>query len=433
MADKKVKLRFWDFLVVFALVYLGSQLVFRYIYPEETPLDAQPVVLSMQDATLRLGQAPVAVIRNNTDVPLVLPERCPRPPVEVFRVEEGNELRDITDDGEPVADCSELSPIPAGESIEVDLAPWKQSLFSETGVYELELMLAGTATGSVSDSSEQGSGAMIKDRAAGDESQYREGVIARFAIEEPGIFTKLFRALITKPLLNALIFIASVIPGHDLGLSIILLTLVVKLLLFLPTQHALEGQRKMQLLQPKFEAVRRQYKDNPQKMQEETMKIWKEHNINPIQSCLPMLVQFPVLIGLFYVVRDGVHLDLSQHLVYGFYQNLDWTFDTSWFGFDLTRSYPWIFPPLLVVLQFLQMKLTFHISDKKKAKELEQKTTPEVDTPQEIQQKLMIYALPLLIGFFAIKFPSAVALYWGISTVFAVGQQLIVNRENIRA
>lgn len=428
MAAKKAKLRIWDFLVVFALVYLGSQLVFRYVYPPATPQDSLPIVVSMEDSTLRLGASPVAEIKNNTDEPLIITDRCPQPPFNIYRVENGNKLTDITAAAEePAVPCETVESIPAGETLSVSLAPWKESLFSQTGLYEIELPVEETGTGA---QVEQGTGAVVTPDASA-ESQYRDGIIARFEIGEPGIFTKLFRSFITKPLLNALIFISSVVPGHDLGFSIILLTLAVKLLLFLPTQHALEGQRKMQLLQPKFEAVRKQYKDNPTKMQEETMKIWKENKVNPMQSCLPMLIQFPILIGLFYVVRDGVHLELSQHLVYGFYQNIDWTFDTRWLGFDLTRSYPWIFPPLLVVMQFLQMKLTFHISDKKKAKELEKKTTPEVDTPQELQQKLMIYLLPLLIGFFAINFPSAVALYWGVSTLFAIGQQLIVNREHI--
>jgi YidC/Oxa1 family membrane protein insertase len=167
-------------------------------------------------------------------------------------------------------------------------------------------------------------------------------------------------------------------------------------------------------------------------MQAETMKLWKEHKVNPLQSCLPLLVQFPVLIGLFYVLREGVHLELSQHLIYPFYKDLDWTFGTHFLGFDLSKSYPWIFPPILVVLQFIQMKLSFMITDKKKAKQIAEHTTKAVDTPQEAQQQMMLYALPFMIGFFALKYPSALSLYWGISTVFAIGQQLIVNREHIR-
>ena len=428
MADtKKSNLRIWDFLVIFALVYLGSQLVTKYFWPSETPEAVSPVVISMQDSTLRLGTTPMVVVKNNTDKELAIPDRCPRPVFDIFSVGENNTLTDITTE-ENVVPCVKVEPIPAGKKATVSLGPWKQALFAQTGMFEVELPMT---IGSGSTVPQDGTGAVVTN--GSDNSQYREGIITRFEIQEPGFFTKLFRAFITKPMLNAIIFVASVTPGHNLGVAIIILTLAVKLLLFIPTQHALEGQKKMQLLQPKFEAIRRQYANDPQKQQAETMKIWKENKVNPLQSCLPLLVQFPILIGLFYVIREGVHLELSQHLIYPYYQNLDWTFGTQFLGFDLTRSYPWIFPPILVVLQFLQMKLSFHLSDKKKAAEIEKNTTAKVDTPQELQQKMMMYLLPLMIGFFALNYASALSVYSGISTVFAIVQQLIVNREHITA
>lgn len=388
-----------------AVAVLGYQLIFQVFFPVEKPqADRPPVEISMKDATVRQGAVPIVIIANNAALPFTVSDRCPRPPVEVFRASATGAYSDITAE-DIVLPCEPVPTVEPGKKIDVSLGPWKNALFTETGSYRLTLSAPDAGTGSV--------------------------LSTDFVITEPGFFTRLFRAFISKPLLNALIFLGSILPGYSLGLAIIVLTLIVKLLLFLPTQHALEGQKKMQLLQPKIEAIRRQYKEDPTKLQQETMKLWKEHKINPFQSCLPLLVQFPVLIGLFYVVRDGVHVELSQHLVYPIYQNLDWTFGTSFLGLDLTQSYWWIFPPLLVVLQFLQMKLTFHIADAKKRKELEKKSTPEVDTPQEMQQKMMLYLLPLMIGFFAITMPSAVSLYWGVSTLFAIGQQMIVNREHL--
>lgn len=423
MADApKNSKRILDFLLIFALVYLGYGAAKTYLFPEQTPAQSMPVVLQMQDSTVRFGVPPVIIIKNNTNAELTIPDRCPRPVVDVFSVNDQNQLTDITPT-EAVGDCMAIDPIPAGKSATVSLNPWKESVFSAPGLYELELPLE-------LDGLNQGTGSVMTGSTS-EGSQYREGIIVRFTISEAGVMAKLFRSFITKPLLNALIFIASILPGHNLGWAIIILTLVVKLLLFIPTQHALEGQKKMQLLQPKFEAIRKQHADNPAKMQEETMKIWKEYKVNPFQACLPMLVQFPVLIGLFYVIRDGSHLEYSKHLIYPFYQDLDWTFGHMFFGLDLTKSYVWIFPPILIVLQFIQMRLSFLIADKKKAKQLEKQTTPQTDTPQELQQKIMMYMLPLVIGFFALRYPSALSIYWGFSTLFAIGQQLIVNREHI--
>jgi YidC/Oxa1 family membrane protein insertase len=261
--------------------------------------------------------------------------------------------------------------------------------------------------------------------------------VARFQISEPGPITKLFRTFITAPFLNFLIFIASLVPSHDLGLAIIILTIVVKIVLFFPTKKALEGQKKMQLLQPKLEALKKQYGSDQQKLNEETMKLWKDHKINPFSACLPTLLQFPILIGLFYVIRDGSHLEVSRHLIYPMYQNLPWTFDTFFLGLDLLKPSIYIMPPLLFAMQFIQMKLSFAINARKKAGKKDDvidvgaKEKKPAD-PQALQQQIMLYGLPLMIAVFAFQFPAAVSLYWGVSTLFSIGQQILVNREHIR-
>lgn len=402
MAEKKSSSRFFDFLVVFAIIYIAVDLGSRWFFPAPTPSVAdQSIVLDMEDDSVTLGKAPVAVVKNTTTTVFTLP--CAELPFSLYRIE--GETRTLVHEGDRTDVCPEVRTIAPSEERTLSLEEWKNQYFADTGTFELVLINSGTGT----------------------------SLMTQFTMQEPGFITKTFRAFITKPLLNALILIASVLPQHDLGLAIILLTLGVKLALFVPTQRALEGQKKMQLLQPKFEAIRREFKNDPVKMQQETMKIWKEHKINPFQSMVPLLVQFPILIGLFYVVQDVVHLDTARHLIYPFYKDLDWTFDTQFFGLDLSKPYVWIFPPALVVLQFLQMKLSFVIADKKKAKQLEKTVTPAVDTPQEVQQKVMLYFLPLLIGFFSLNYASALSIYWGFSTLFAIGQQMIVNREHIKA
>jgi YidC/Oxa1 family membrane protein insertase len=200
----------------------------------------------------------------------------------------------------------------------------------------------------------------------------------------------------------------------------------------------MEGQKKMQMLQPKLEALKKKYPDDPKKVQEETMKLWQEHKVNPFQSCLPTLVQFPVLIGLYYAVREGAALSTAQHLIYPAYQHLSWQFGTQFLGLDLLKPNIYVMPLLLVVLQFLQMKLAFAIQKRKKSKQdvIDLPVKDGVVDPvssQQMQQNIMLYGLPLMIGFFALQFPAAVSLYWGISTLFGIGQQMIVNREHLKA
>ena len=94
---------------------------------------------------------------------------------------------------------------------------------------------------------------------------------------------------------------------------------------------------------------------------------------------------------------------------------------------DLTVPNVTVMPILLVVMQFFQMKLSFAHNKKKQGDQGKKKD--QKASQQEMQQKMMMYGLPLMIGFFAIQFPAAVSLYWAASTVFAVGQQVFVNRK----
>ncbi|MDD5623259.1 MAG: YidC/Oxa1 family membrane protein insertase [Candidatus Peribacteraceae bacterium] len=406
-----------EFALIFAIIYLVTQLIFRVFFPQPTngQNGAGNVIIKPASARIKGDHSVMLTLKNSMTGTLVLPARCPLPPVDVFRVEggSGGALVPLTTT-ETALPCVPLTEVAPHGQAQVDLGPWKYSLLSAMGSYEVRLP----------------AGAKIVAGSGGTKvEQPLPPVTARFSLYEPGPLTRLFRAFITKPFLNFLIFITSLLPDHNLGIAIIVLTIVVKLLLFIPTQHALEGQRRMQKAQPHLDEIRKRYKDDPKKMQEETMKAWKEHGVNPFQSCLPMLVQFPVLIGLFYVIRDGSVLALSQHLIYSFYQHLDWTFNTSFLGLDLLKPSYYIFPPLLVLLQFLQMKLSFSIIARKKKAEQGNKMVNEMEKTQQVQQRMMLYGLPLMIGFFAFQFPTAVSLYWGISTLFAIGQQWVVNRK----
>lgn len=424
MSAKKPTSRILDFLLIFAVVYLGSQFVMGYFFPDQfgnqTAIQA-PVELRLEDDSLSLGKHPVLFVKNHSGAALTLVNRCPKPPVDVYFSQTGDTFAALPQtDGDGCIEAVSLKPsLGEGEEQKIDLGPWKYTLFNQVGTYQIRL--PGSAPVST--------GATL---APADP-------MATLTMSEPGVFAKSFRTFILKPLLNGLVGIASVMPGYNLGLAVILLTLIVKTLLYLPTQSALKGQKKMQMLQPKMEELKKKYADDPKKMQAETMKLFSEHKVNPFSSCLPLLIQFPILIGLFYVIRDASHLEYSRHLLYSTFQQADWSFGHWFLGLDLFKPSVFIMPPLLVVMQFFQMKLSFAINKRKKSKGKgvidvtpkgkEQKS--EAEKQQDLQQKVMLYGLPLMIGVFAFQFPAAVSLYWGVSTLFAIGQQIIVNREHL--
>ncbi len=412
LPPQKSKVSTLEFIATFLVLFFLTNALLKYFFPKQfgaAPQGTPQVVLQMEATKVRTGNDPVIIIKNDTDRDLPLPKRCPQPPVDIAYIEtkaDGTEAKNDLMANQSVLPCVELRVVKASSTERKDLAGWKYTLFERAGTYEASL---GLPEGFVKGNTEN-------------------RITTRFTLVEPGFFTKVFRTFVTRPLLNALVFIASYVPGYNLGIAIIILTILVKLLLLLPSQHALEGQKKLQEIQPKMEELKKKYPGDPKRVQEETMKLWKEMKINPLQSCLPTLLQFPILIGLFFVIRSGVSIETSRHLLYPVYLARPQTVGSFFLGFDLLMPSVYVFPPLLVILQFIQMRMMMK-KPKKKDEIVVRPTGRRFKFPELDQQTIMLYVLPLMIGFFAIKFPAAVSLYWGISTVFGIVQQWFVMRK----
>lgn len=397
------------FLALYFLVDFGLKMVFPETFGSKTQEPAA-ITLSMEDDSMKEGDSPIAIIKNTTAADFALPKRCPQPPFDVMLVttENGSEQKTDLMANTTIGECVHPDAVKAGETAKIPLTPWKYALFAENGTYQLELAKPENFTGS---------GAL--------------NLTTRFTLSEPGVFTKVFRTFVSKPLFNGLLLIGSV-TSNNLGIAIIILTIIVKLVLLVPNQHALEGQRKLQMLQPKLDELKKKHPDDPRKVQEETMRLWKEFNINPLQSCLPTLLQFPILIGLFYVVQDGAAIDTSRHLLYSYFVENPVHLEEMFLGLNLLKP-SWIFPPLLFVLQLLQVQM---MAAKAKKKEEVIDITPtrkwRLKLPELNQQTAMLYMLPFVVAFFAIRFPAAVSLYWAVSTLFGIAQQAYVNREKIK-
>lgn len=238
-------------------------------------------------------------------------------------------------------------------------------------------------------------------------------------IVPPSLFSKIWKHGLYRPIFNTLVFFIFILPGHSLGWALILLTLLIKLILLVPNQKALKSQKALQRVQPRLDALKEKHKDNPQMLAQKTMAVWKEHKVNPMGSCLPMLIQFPVLIALFYVVKDGLSLFDAQWLYapLGAFNLRE--VNSLFLGLNLTQINLWVLPPAIGLLQFLQIRLSFAKSSQAAA------SNPNA----AMMNKMMQYFLPVMIVVFAAGMPAAVGLYWGVSTLFAIGQQIVVNRS----
>ena len=199
---------------------------------------------------------------------------------------------------------------------------------------------------------------------------------------------------------------------HNYGVAIMLLTIIVRCIFWPITHKGTESMRKMQALQPQMKEIQTKYKDNPQRMQQETMKFYKENKVNPMGGCLPMLIQIPVFIALFVVLRSAVELRFSKFL---------WISDLSepenlFAGIFTIPIIGWNSLNILPILMSATMVW-------------QQKLTPAAGDPQ--QQKMMAVMMPIMMLFFFYTMPSGLVLYWTTSNLIMIVQMLIKKPKPI--
>lgn len=243
--------------------------------------------------------------------------------------------------------------------------------------------------------------------------------------------TSLFNTVIYQPILNLLIWLYNVIPGSDMGLAIIALTIIAKLVLYPFTAAQIKQQKALQDIQPKIEEIRKRLKDDKEGQAKELMELYKKEKVNPASSCLPLLVQLPIFIGLFRALKDGLSSH-SLNLLYPFVANPG-TVNNMMFGLvDLSK--PNIVLAILAAgVQFVQ------------SKQIMKKPSPATPPAPEvagsegakdegmaaIMNKQMLYIMPLVTVFIGLSLPGGLTLYWLVMSVLTVVQQSIFLRKPV--
>jgi len=210
---------------------------------------------------------------------------------------------------------------------------------------------------------------------------------------------------------------------QDLGVAIILLTAIIKLILWPLSQKSIKSQKSLQELQPKINELKIKYKDKQQEMGRALMDLYKEHKVNPFSSCLPLLLQLPFFIAVYRVFRDG----LSQHLdlVYTFIHRPEFI-NSVFLGF-LDLSKPNVYLAILAGLaQFWQAKMMMAKNNKNISVKLESKD----DSMAAIMNKQMLYFMPAITIFVGITLPGGLTLYWLVLTLLTILQQFLVSKNS---
>jgi len=239
---------------------------------------------------------------------------------------------------------------------------------------------------------------------------------------------ELYYTLLFEPLFNGLVFIYKYLPS--LGVSIIILTIIIKLLLYIPSRSSIRSQKTLSETQPKLKVIQEKYKNNKEELGRQIMKFYKENKVNPFSSCLPLLLQLPILIALYRVFFAVAQTDPTTHILVAeqlehLYEPLRNIFavkaiNPMFLGiFDLSQKGNYLFAILAGAAQFWQSKMVMS------------KKPPKVPGAKDEgmaagMNKQMLYFMPIITVFFGIQFPAGLTLYWLVSTLFMVAQQYVV-------
>lgn len=231
-----------------------------------------------------------------------------------------------------------------------------------------------------------------------------------------------FYIILYQPLFNALVFLYEYIPGHDFGIAIIFLTIIIRIILFPISVKAVNSQKSLQRLQPKIQEIQKKYKDDKEKQAKETLDLYKKEKINPFSGILISLIQIPILIALYQVFWQGLNPKELVNL-YAFIPNPG-QINAFFLGLiDLSKA-NLVFAVLAGLVQYYQSKMLIPKTVPGAAKQ-----GKEVDFSQ-VMQKQMLYFFPVFTVIILLSLPAALGLYWMVSGLFSIVQQYFILKKD---
>jgi YidC/Oxa1 family membrane protein insertase len=226
----------------------------------------------------------------------------------------------------------------------------------------------------------------------------------------------LFNTILTQPLFNILVFFYNSVALGDFGLAIILLTILIRLILWPLSQKSIRAQKDLQEIQPKIKEIQNKHKDNKEEQTKALLELYKTHKVNPFGGCLPILIQLPILIALYSVFLNGLKPEYLTNL-YSIISSPG-AIDSIFIGLiDLSvRSIP--LAVLAGILQFFQAKMILpKIKSSKKGGDMAQMIS-----------KQTLYFLPVITVVISFNLPAGLPLYWATTTLFTIIQQFVIMK-----
>ncbi len=240
------------------------------------------------------------------------------------------------------------------------------------------------------------------------------------------MIVNLFNTLFYQPIYNGLVFLISVIPGNDVGIAIVVLTITVKFII-LPLSHkSVKSQAKIRSIEPEVKKIKEKHNKDKQEQARKVMELYKKHGVNPFTGCFLAVVQLPVILALYWVFFKGLG-DINTDILYSFI-NVPLQVNMQFLGFIDMLGKSIGLALIAGVTQYYQMKLSLPpIPVQNKGTEKGSDSfKDEFVRNMSIQMR---YVLPVFVFFIAYTISAAVALYWVVNNSFSVAHELVIRRK----
>ncbi len=240
----------------------------------------------------------------------------------------------------------------------------------------------------------------------------------------------MFNTLLIQPIYNVFIFLIGVMPGGDVGLAIVVLTLIIRAVFYPAFASSIKTQMGMQEVQGELDEINKQYKDVPEERARRTMELFKEHKVHPFSGFVALLVQIPVFIALYYAFFREDLPHIATNLLYSSV-HVPQAISLTFLGLiDLMSKHNIILALLVGALQYSVVRLSV-----RRMKMGQKKTTAagQKEAAQKMQQQMMLYFLPTLIAIISYSLPAAVAIYFITGNLVSLTQELVIRRQMKKA
>ncbi len=226
----------------------------------------------------------------------------------------------------------------------------------------------------------------------------------------------LYQQIIYRPIFNLLVFVYNTIGFHDLGLAIILVTLVIRFVLFPFFHKGAKQQMLMQRIQPHVKKIQETHKDDKEKQTKALMELYKEHGVNPFSGILLLIIQLPILITLYHIFLSGLgpkEFSALYHFV-----STPQMVNSTFLGLVDLKAQSIFLVACVAIAQYIQTKLAIY-----------RRKDGQAPTNAEKMAQRMAFIGPLVTVIIFFRLPAAVALYWLVSSLFSIVQQMFVNKK----